>query len=532
MSSVKNTKALAKALAGKKAKTKAKVKSVGPTVNKKSIKESDAPAAKGFNYETYYKEERFQVKHNGKLKDAIRIRGCDYLGAVKVPAAEAPGSVYNEIYMSPADFPGTRIELMARLYEKFLFEVFDFKYLPAVGSDVPGQLVIAHDRDISDATPSADENGVREYLAMEDAKAGSVWKPITARCPLRSEEDGFFCNPVVGGDDRLAYQGQTYVACVAPSGKAQGSTLGIILIEYVVIFFIPQLQGGIPVNSVVSPNSPIQTVDGNTGFFDVLKWLASNPALVGLAQYIPKLQADGTYAITVPEGLYDWAMSVYSATTNVIPTATPTVSLLDPQIEALEPQPIPAPQPGVEPVLVINTTVPGAGSVMGNPITYRAYLNVPRGGARIRHKANVVGAAGSTVSFNGATVSATFTRLGAVVQSLLGLFPAPTPVQMTEFGKSKLTWYTLRDLTRKSETCPNSGKKCSEESCGAVPAIASRTLPPVRPRDALSLLSSIAREMGLALVADSEVGARLVDSGDVKPSNVGELRTMERGCGA
>jgi len=452
----------------------------GATVNKGGVKMSAAPAAIGSEYQVSFKETRIQVKHKGKLRDAIRVQGQEYLGPVQVLPGEEPGSVYMEIYLSPGEFAGTRLSLYARLYEKFLFEEMDFDYLPAVGSEVPGQIVIAHDRDILDATPPSSQQGVRQFLAMEDARAGSCWKPITARCPLRSEEDGFFCNPVVGSDDRLAYQGQVYVACVVPSNLASGSTLGTLLLRYSCVFLIPQLENELNYGNIVVGNAEpaYPALSAANGVIDVLQWLASAPALQGLAQYIPKLQADGTYAITVPEGLYDYFVSFFN-TFIVTGADPPTCSFEDVSVEALEPQPSPAPQPAVEPTFSSAQVLPASTSVLQTEgPSYRAYINIPRGGARLRQRIIVNGGTG-TVSFTTPDLTGLFTRLGGVVQSLLSLLPSPSPDMVLRcpntFGQTKgkkeaLRWRTFASRTEKIKAKPDNARISTVEK--AVPSLA------------------------------------------------------------
>jgi hypothetical protein len=406
------------------------------TVNKPQMKYSAAPAALGADFQTYVRESRMQRKYKGELKDAVVIEGCEYLGPVQVPAEEVPGAAYMEIYIAPGEFAGTRLSLYSRLYEKFVFENLDFMYVPAVGSEVAGQLVIAHDRDISDSTPPASQQGVRQYLSMEDAKAGNVWQPHTAKCPLRAPEDGFFTNPVTGGDDRLAYQGQTYVACVVPSGLAEGATLGTLLMRYKCVFFIPQLENELAITTVLADadtSAPLPVLNNDLDLFGQI--ITGTPlGLSGPPQWVPKLQADGTYAITLPEGLYSLLSSLTGLTGFFPAPGVLTAIPLAPTIEVLEPAAPPAPQAAVEPYLQTSASADagsGTSPLVGTPV-WQGYLNIPRGGARLRQRLRVTNTSGPTATVDPGPVALTLTRLGSVVQSLLNIVPAPSPEQVRQ----------------------------------------------------------------------------------------------------
>jgi hypothetical protein len=426
-----------------KVNKKQKPKSGPATVNAPRMKQESAPAAVGHDFQTFFKETRKQIRgKDGKLKDAICVEGREYLGPVTVGSEEDPGSVYQEVYLAPGELGGTRLSLYAQLYEKFLFELMDFEYIPAQGSETPGQLVIAHDRDISDPTPPASQQGVRQFLSMEDSVAGNVWMKHVARCPLRSNEDGFFCNPVVGGDDRLSYQGQTYVACVVPSGEAQNTVLGTLLIHYRCCFFVPQLENELAAATTVNVDSATVATSAAPGTaYDLLAQV--RPALStvsGLQSYLPVLQGDGTYASRIPEGIYNYLLNV----TGGVPASTGAgvgdARLNYPSLTLLEPNAAPAPQAdmtlltysGTDSSTYTTSDIPAdaASSDAIVPPMQNWLLNVPRGGALLRHTMNGVLASGTTKTWASPTVQMLLTRLGGYLSDIGALIPQPSPDQV------------------------------------------------------------------------------------------------------
>lgn len=405
-------------------------KKASTQVNRPRLKQQQAPNATGFDFQTFFRESKVKRKVGGQLKDAVVIEGMEYLAPVAVPdsfsgIAEVPGQVYNEIYLAPGEFGGTRLSLYARLYEKFLFEEMDFMYLPAVGSGTPGQLVIAHDRDISDPTPPATQQGVRQFMAMEDQKSGNVWNPHVAKCPLRSIEEGFFCNPVVGGDDRLAYQGQVYVACVVPTGLNPGATIGTLLIRYKCVFMVPQLENELLVATVDEEGDPteLEVPLGTISEYDFLSYLA--PLWQGNLTWQPKLQGDGTFASTLQEGLYRWEANMGGEAN---PAGGGILAAIEPPLlEALEPMPAPAPQPEAKVFNQTSVSMPSGGDPISTA-TWSGYLNVPRGGARLRQRMNASTFGSTSTNIDNPNFFTNLIRLGGYVFDLASaLTPKPSP---------------------------------------------------------------------------------------------------------
>jgi hypothetical protein len=393
-------------------------------VNKFHLKETKAPMAVGYDMQTYFRESPIKHKMGDEVKDAILVEGCEYLGPVVVPDPEVPGAAYEEFYLSPSEFAGTRLASYAKLYEKFLFKESDFMYLPAVGAETPGQLVIAYDRDISDPTPPSTQQGVRQYLAMEDQKSGNVWTPHTAKCPLRAPETGFYTNPVVGGDDRLAYQGQVYVACVVPSGLTAGATLGTAIIRYKCVFFIPQLQDDLAQLVVADANDVEEDAGSQDIDFLSLPVTASPPTfLEGVQQWLPQLQGDGTHAIKLAEGLYNLIATLSGG--NNDGAADVAAAFYPPTLEPLEPASAPAPQPQVQKYFDTQGIAEVEEPLNQEP-AWMGYLNIPKGGALLRLLMNL----GSTNAINlaGVVAGINILRMSGASQNTLPVYPSPSSV--------------------------------------------------------------------------------------------------------
>ncbi len=305
----------------------------------------------------------------GRFKDSVIVAGKEWVGQIIVPASEVSGARYLEFYINPLEFGGGRLEAFARLYEKFLFRKFRFRYCPTQPTTQKGSVILAFDRDVSDATPPANQQGVRQYLAFQGAQFSNVWKEQAMDISLEAPETGFYTNPAPGGDDRLAFQGQVYVACLEPSGLAQGTVLADLIVEYDCELFVPQLEAP---PAVLSVNSIGGGLDTSNDMLKKFSTVGSGTVQTGNGNIAWQPVADslGKYAVNLAEGLYNVRSIISQSQAGAIVVDDPTVT-------PLEPASAPAPQP-------IVTTVNWNGSSASGDVAVRDnYVAVPKGGGRL-----------------------------------------------------------------------------------------------------------------------------------------------------
>jgi hypothetical protein len=342
-------------------------------------------------------------------EDGGVAEGVEFLGFVEVPAEEVPGALYAYFAIAPGEFGGTRLALKSEEYQKFCFEELDFMYVPGVGSDTPGAVILAFDRDISNPQPPVSEQGVRQLLAFQDAKSGSVWKDKVAKCPKRAQKDMLFCQPAIGGDDRLAYQGQFYAACQLPTGEAEGTALGSIVVKYKCRFAIAALNDD---NEVADVEVATAIPNGASDTFDLVQ--AGTELVTGDQEYTPKNFGDGTWGLLLREGLYrftEWlTSSVY--------TGAGTASFDPITVELLEPS---SAGPSFE-LEALNAQTSDASG--GNPVR-DYYVSVPRGGARLRSTMAFTG----TLAASAASLIYNVVRMGGFVSGLSNLVGASSAVK-------------------------------------------------------------------------------------------------------
>lgn len=334
-----------------------------------------APAAVG-----YQTASKFSVERSGRYKDGIVIRGSDHLEYVVVPAGEVAGSVCNEIYINPSDLGGTRLSKYAGLYEKYIFEELSFEYVPSVGSTTPGALVLAYDRDISDPTPPVSEQGVRQYTAYEGSVDGNVWTLMECRNRLQAPDSGYYTNPVAGGDDRLSYQGQFYVATVVPTALEAGSTLGRIRLHYKCHFFVPQLENTF-LTAQITSSTPLPTATTSGADYIATLAKAVDGVVTGYQKWQPVLDSLGKYFIPLDPGTYKMTSNINGVTGNPVASTGGNYEILTPTLVPNENLPASAPQSYVTEEVNNGATMASGDTLIG--LVDQVILGVARGGAKL-----------------------------------------------------------------------------------------------------------------------------------------------------
>lgn len=304
----------------------------------------------------------------GPIRGAIRIHGSDWLGRLPIPASPTAGQAIGEFYINPLEYPGTRLALFAQLYDKFRFKRLRFKFVPYQGTAVPGAVIMAYDRDISDPTPPANDSGVRQYMAMMDACAGPIWQPLTMDCSLSHPESGLFTNAVPGGDDRLAYQGQVYVALLEP--PAAGVVLaGDLFVEYDLELFDPQLETNVAIGS--SAVQGANTVNVNAGDL-LLSFINGTGNAARTTTYVPKLDGLGKAYLDLAQGVYRITSQLSQSKAGAVNLGAVSAA----QVVPNTPKAAPAPQPQIAGYQSINT------SAVGSVASKSSLYAVPPGGAK------------------------------------------------------------------------------------------------------------------------------------------------------
>jgi len=362
----------------------------------------------------------FSVKQSPRFRDGIVCESEDHIDYVVQPASVVSGQCLLNWYVSPSDLGGSRLEKYGALYEKFLFEILDFIWVPAVGSAQSGSIGLAYDPDVMDDTPPASVDGVRQYSGYQFNSDANSWIPQQLCCRPTAPDTGYYTNPVTTGptDDRLAYQGQIYVYASVPSGLAADGVLGRLRMRYRCHFFSPQLENVLIGAELGAASGTSIAAVANADF---LGWLNNAGALVsGAAKFIPKLDSNGKYYLDLATGVYKFYNTIKAATNAATSAGAGTVQIDTPTVVLNEtPTSAAAPQPWIQ------QTEDSPGYQVTGDVWSSAggefVVGIPRGGGKLYQTYDV----GTTITTPGdGQFQMDIERLTNFVPSYAGLFMA------------------------------------------------------------------------------------------------------------
>jgi hypothetical protein len=230
---------LVKNVEGKKAKKSRKRSGGTPMAPATGMTPLAAPSAMGAVVGASY----FKVKPLAKASsrgEGLRIRGRDYFDSVTVAANTPAGTTVVNVPINPTSLPGTRLQKLTQLYEKYRFRRFRITAVPSNATNLSGTYGMSYDRDPSDSTPPASTEGIRTFMAMVGSVISSEWVPRTLDCPLIEPTTDYFTNSTGSGDERLVDQGQFYFWL--PTASPSTALSFMLLIEYDLELFVPALE--------------------------------------------------------------------------------------------------------------------------------------------------------------------------------------------------------------------------------------------------------------------------------------------------
>jgi hypothetical protein len=195
-----------------------------------------APVTTGMNMRNY-----FEMGKGTRPGAACRIRGQDYLGLVSFPTTASAGTTLFNMPISPSALAltNTRLGLMAKMFEKFFFTKLIFHTTAQAPTSVQGSYILAYDHDSADATPPVTDDGVRALMSFEDSVSQPVWQSSRLGCTVKNDPQKFYYTNYVDEEERVAFQGQVYVACL--TGASVGSFFSL-WVEYEIELYQPQLD--------------------------------------------------------------------------------------------------------------------------------------------------------------------------------------------------------------------------------------------------------------------------------------------------
>jgi len=182
----------------------------------------------------------------GPMGDYLRVKGREFVTSIVLDLAtnDKPGRVlFNpENLVAVAN---TRLAQFAGIYQRWRPVRYRYHYVPTVPTTQKGSVLMAIDADpIADWTTTSIGN-IACARTLTGSRMVQIWEP--AYCDIPSEKDytSLWCSPATptarDAEDRLSAAGQLVFMIAAPTGLPDGSAIGIMELEYDVMFYHPRL---------------------------------------------------------------------------------------------------------------------------------------------------------------------------------------------------------------------------------------------------------------------------------------------------
>jgi len=151
-----------------------------------------------------------------------------------------------QIEISPSSFIGTRLSVLAKVYDKYRFTKCQVRYVPSVPTTVGGQFVMYFDLDVGDlvADVSSVEVAVRNAMAHQGAELCNVYNSGMTTMPIAPGLKDFFTG-AADGDNKLFRQAKFWMVATAGlngTGLPASGVVGSLFLDYTIHFEGEQLQ--------------------------------------------------------------------------------------------------------------------------------------------------------------------------------------------------------------------------------------------------------------------------------------------------
>lgn len=165
------------------------------------------------------------------------IEGTDMVSMLQASASPVLGEqLFFQIFGLLQGFlSGTRVEWLARGFEKWKLESLVFHYQPSCPTSSAGMLIFAWDNDPTDPPVPASLAGIKELYSYESNMSTASWQPATFKCTLHPSTSSLFTN--AGADARLWSPGSIQV--VLGGLPAANLALGTLWCSYTIVFESP-----------------------------------------------------------------------------------------------------------------------------------------------------------------------------------------------------------------------------------------------------------------------------------------------------
>lgn len=201
-------------------------------------------------------------RQKSATRNTATMVGKEQIGIITVGPGNNPGDILYQMTIAPQAISGTRLQLLATLWERYDPINSSFSFESSCGTATPGQIIMAFDPDPSDVLVSG-ANMVSRALD-NNGKKFAPYESTNLNYRREGKTPTLYTNS--GVDPRLSLIGTLYVVSNASWGNLSGTTtLGTINWNYEIKFHKPTTEAGN--NSATNTASCTVTTPAPGGIF-------------------------------------------------------------------------------------------------------------------------------------------------------------------------------------------------------------------------------------------------------------------------
>lgn len=229
-------------------------------------------------------------KLNQSSQQMVQVRGHETMGLVSATDADGKVRLAACYDLNPACWRNSRLQGIARAYERYRYNSFRVHYIPRAAKTTTGVVSLSCEFDPTDdlltgepGLVSASQHAVFAQGPTYDAISAAWRRPTEDKAwYLASYDDSF--------DNALATsQGRVY----SLAGANVAGTLGTLVLEYDIEFYMPELEAGLTGNQFINGSAVDATVRAPNATFNFVP-NGINPDSVGVIRFIISKLTDGT----------------------------------------------------------------------------------------------------------------------------------------------------------------------------------------------------------------------------------------------
>lgn len=179
-----------------------------------------------------------------------RVSGTDFIGTVSIqPGGGKQYSILAQFPISVSSFPGTWLTTQATLWERYRFNRFNIRFVPAVATSLACQLVGWIDTDPKDDPTNFGQTEalVRQALSQRGSSAFNIITPTSFSLTPRADRQEYYTGDDKG-NSRFTRAGNFYLAQITQAIGFDGKLLvdelicGSLYADWDVSFDVPQIE--------------------------------------------------------------------------------------------------------------------------------------------------------------------------------------------------------------------------------------------------------------------------------------------------